>query len=94
VEAEHALDNRELPGSHVLRRVKRPAAMAVHRLEDGLALTEVEQVLLEDVEVVAVRVQRRHPPLGALMAVDADGKLRGVITIEQLRRALSTAGAP
>jgi Zn-dependent protease len=29
--------------------------------------------------------------LGAVMAVDADGVLRGVVTIEQLRRALSTA---
>ena len=30
--------------------------------------------------------------LGALMAVDADGRLRGVVTVEQVRRAL--AGAP
>ena len=28
---------------------------------------------------------------GALMAVDADGVLRGVVTIEQVRRALSAA---
>jgi len=33
--------------------------------------------------------------LGALMAVDAEGILRGVVTIEQVRRALQTAlGAP
>ena len=28
---------------------------------------------------------------GALMAVDADGVLRGVVTLEQVRRALSAA---
>jgi predicted transcriptional regulator len=33
--------------------------------------------------------------LGALMAVDADGVLRGVVTVEQVRRALQAAfGAP
>jgi hypothetical protein len=29
--------------------------------------------------------------LGALMAVDSEGMLRGVVTVEQLRRALSAA---
>ena len=32
--------------------------------------------------------------LGALMAVDGDGVLRGVVTLEQLRRALQQAAAP
>ena len=32
--------------------------------------------------------------LGALMAVDADGRLRGVITAEQVGRALRDAAAP
>jgi len=32
--------------------------------------------------------------LGALMAVDAEGVLCGVVTVEQIRRALTTAAAP
>lgn len=32
--------------------------------------------------------------LGALMAVDADGRLRGVVTFEQVTRALRTRLAP
>jgi xanthine/CO dehydrogenase XdhC/CoxF family maturation factor len=32
--------------------------------------------------------------LGALMAVDGDGRLRGVITFEQVTRALRTRLAP
>ena len=33
--------------------------------------------------------------LGALMAVDGEGVLRGVVTVEQVRRALQSAlGAP
>ena len=32
--------------------------------------------------------------LGALMAVDADGRLRGVVTLEQVRRALQSRLAP
>ena len=31
------------------------------------------------------------PRLGALVAVDADGTLQGVVTVEQLRRALQSA---
>ncbi len=34
------------------------------------------------------------PRLGALVAVDADGTLRGVVTTEQLRRALQSAFGP
>jgi CBS domain-containing protein len=32
--------------------------------------------------------------IGALFAVDPDGRLRGVVTIEQVRRALQGASAP
>ena len=32
--------------------------------------------------------------LGALMAVDADGRLRGVVTLEQVSRALQARLAP
>ena len=32
--------------------------------------------------------------LGAVMAVDAEGVLRGVVTVEQVRRALRTAFGP
>ena len=32
--------------------------------------------------------------IGAVMAVDGDGVLRGVVTIEQLRRAMQSAFAP
>ena len=36
-------------------------------------------------------VQSFQSDRGALMAVDADGVLRGVVTIDQVRRALSAA---
>jgi hypothetical protein len=41
--------------------------------------------------VLASKPLRR---LGALMAVDADGRLRGVITFEQVTRALHAHLAP
>jgi hypothetical protein len=32
--------------------------------------------------------------VGALFAVDRDGRLRGVVTIDQVRRALQSAAVP
>jgi Zn-dependent protease len=42
-------------------------------------------------ELVASEPLRRH---GALIAIDAEGRLRGVVTLEQVRRALAGALAP
>jgi hypothetical protein len=44
--------------------------VAVDRLEDPLAPAQALQVLGHDVEVVAVRVQRRDRALGPLAAVE------------------------
>ena len=66
VEAEHPLDDRELGRGDVLGRRQRSVAVAVDGLEDRLAGAQVDEVLLEDVQVVGVGVQRRQPLLGAL----------------------------
>ena len=45
--------------------------MLVNGLEDRLAVAQVRQVLGDDVEVIAVRMQRRDPVFGSLAAVIA-----------------------
>ena len=52
----------------VLRRPEPPAAVVVGGLQDRLPVTEVRQVLTEDVEVVGGRIQRRDAELGSLLA--------------------------
>ncbi len=71
VEAEQALDDRELPGAHVAGRLERAVAVPVDRLEDRLPGAKVRQVLAEDVEVIAVGMERRDPALRPLRAVVA-----------------------
>ncbi len=66
VEAQHPLDDRELGRGDMLGRRQRPVAVAVDGLEDRLPGAQVDEMLLQDVEVVGVGVQRRHPHLGAL----------------------------
>ena len=66
VKAQHPLDDRELGRRDVLGRRQRPVAMAIDGLEDRLAGAQVDEVLLQDVQVVGVRVQRGHPQLRAL----------------------------
>ena len=68
---EQALDDRELRRPDVLGRGKRPVLVAVNGLDDRLARTQVSEMLVEDVDVVAVGVQRAEPMLGALLAVVA-----------------------
>ena len=58
-------------GLHVHGRSEGSVLVAVDRLEDRLAAAQVHEVLGDDVEVVAVGVQRRDPELGALLAVVA-----------------------
>jgi len=41
----------------------------------------------------AERLERALTRLGAVMAVDGEGVLRGVLTVEQVRRALAAATA-
>ena len=61
--------------------------MAVDGLEDRAAGAHVREVLLHDVEVVALGVQRRDAALGALAAVVAvvvvGGDVRDVLVAEQ-----------
>ena len=69
--AEQALDDRELARLDVLGGAERAVLVAVDGLEDGASRAHVREVLLHDVEVVAVGVQRRDRALGALAAVEA-----------------------
>ena len=71
VEPQQALDDRELRRPDVLGRGKRPVLVAVHGLDNRVARTQVPEMLVQDVDVVAVRVQRGEPMLGALLAVVA-----------------------
>jgi Mg/Co/Ni transporter MgtE len=48
----------------------------------------------ENASIEALLGSEQLRNLGALMAVDRDGVLRGVVTVEQLRRALQSAVAP
>jgi hypothetical protein len=48
----------------------------------------------DDAPLEALLVSEPLRRLGALMAVDADGRLRGVITLEQVSRALQSRLAP
>ena len=66
MEAEHPLDDREPHRGHVLRRGQRPVPVAVDRLEDRPAAPEMDEVLLQDVEMVALGMQRGDAVLGSL----------------------------
>ena len=65
----------------------RPAATAAELVEE-----ESERFRIgRDQPLEALLGQPGLRDLGALMAVDAEGVLCGVITVEQIRRALTTA---
>jgi Zn-dependent protease len=72
-----------------IRPVERPAravSQAMAQVEAGSGL----RVRLEE-PLEALLAKEALARLGALMAVDADGVLRGVVTVGQLRRALRPA---
>ena len=69
--AEQTLDDREAVRLDVDRRPERAVGVPVDGLQDRLAVAQMAQVLRHDVEVVAVRVQRRDAELGSLLAVVA-----------------------
>jgi hypothetical protein len=71
VKAEQPLDDREARRANVLGRSERAVLVAVDRLDDRLAAAQMDEMLLQDVEVVAVGVKRREPALAALLAVKA-----------------------
>ncbi len=71
VVAEQALDDREALRLHVDRRTESAVLVAVDRLQDAPAGADGREVLLHDVHVVAVGVQRRDLPLGPLLTVVA-----------------------
>jgi predicted transcriptional regulator len=56
---------------------------------DGVSSLRVE----EDRPITELLASESLGRLGAVMAVDAEGVLRGVVTVEQLRRALQSAFA-
>jgi len=68
----------------------------------GRPALEVSDVLEQDLQV---RIDEQEPlesllrseglgRLGGMVAVDAEGVLRGVVTVAQIRQALSPAGGP
>ena len=67
-------------------RPGRPVASVMARDDDGSGL----RVRLEE-PLEALLGREGLGRLGALMAVDGDGRLRGVVTVDQLRRALRPA---
>src|SRR5205823_7147945 len=69
VVAEQPLDHGETLGPHVHRRSERPVLVAVDRFEDRVSLPQVDEVLRDDVDVVAVGVQRRYAQLGSSLSV-------------------------
>ena len=74
MKAEQALDDDEWGPStraDVLRGGERPVLVTVDGLHDRLSRPQVREMLLEDVEVVAVRVQRCEPVFDPLLAVVA-----------------------
>ncbi len=79
VERQQPLDDHELPGLDQLGPVEGAVGVAVDGLQDGLAHGKKLEVLLHDLHVVAVRVQRRErdvlplDPVVAVVVVDADG---------------------
>ena len=56
--AEQPFDDDVVLGLDIFRRVELAGAVVVDRLQDRLALAEQAQVLLDDVDVVAARVER------------------------------------
>ncbi len=92
----------------VVEDVGRYAGLAHRRAVEHAALEEGGQMAIRDVAapgaaegqvpadapLEALLASEPLRRLGALMAVDADGRLRGVVTFEQVTRALRTRLAP
>ena len=71
VEREQALGDHEALRLEVVRRAERAVGVLVDGLHDRLVRPQVAEVLAEDVEVVAVGMERRDVALGPLLAVVA-----------------------
>jgi Zn-dependent protease len=63
-------------------------------IRDVAALSAREGLVRDDATLEALLGSEPLRRLGALMAVDADGRLRGVVTLEQVSRALRSRLAP
>ena len=71
MEREQAFGDHETLRVEVLGRAEGAVPVLVDRLHDRLVCPQVLEVLREDVEVVAVGVERRDVALGPLLAVVA-----------------------
>jgi len=71
---------------------------AVHSEPAGVAVRDVaagrEDQVRDDAPLEALLGSESLRRLGALMAVDAEGRLRGVVTVEQVTRALRSRLTP
>ena len=63
-------------------------------VRDVAAPGKAEGQVAADAPLEALLASEPLRRLGALMAVDADGRLRGVVTFEQVTRALRARLAP
>jgi Mg/Co/Ni transporter MgtE len=80
-----------------LGRVQRTAVQAASDGEQTVAdvtPADAEGRVREDATLEALLGSEPLRRLGSLMAVDADGRLRGVVTMEQVSRALRSRLAP
>jgi hypothetical protein len=77
VVAQQALDDGEGLRGHEHRRAEGAVGVLVDGLEDRLTVAEMLHVLGDDVDVVAIRMQRGDVALGALLSVVAVVVVRG-----------------
>ncbi len=61
----------KLLGPDIFGRLERAMPMVVDRLQDRLAVAQQAQMLLQDVDIVGARVERRQARGGARLAVVA-----------------------
>ncbi|MEA2292795.1 MAG: hypothetical protein QOE86_434 [Solirubrobacteraceae bacterium] len=89
----------ERDGGYVGRAFRVPIMEAAEGANAGLPIREITGVdqdgrVRDDVSLETLLTSEPLRRLGALMAVDADGRLRGVVTAESVARALRTRLAP
>ena len=97
-EREQALGDQEAAGHEVVGRPEGAVDVRVDRLHDRVAVPQVAEVLGEDVEVVAVRMERRDVALGPLLAVVAvvvvGAEVRHLVVAEDTHEPARDRGLP
>ena len=98
VEAEQPLADDEAPRHEVVGRAEGAVGVLVDGLHDRLLAAQVHEVLAEDVEVVALGVERRDVPLGPLPPVVAvvvvGAEVRHLVLAEHAHEPARDRGLP